>query len=88
MLDKLKAWIIGSVIMKKVVQKVAKHAATALMGLLSSIIFTDKVKPVLDSLGITIDQSELGAGLVVLITGLLGGLWNFIDHRFLNKGSN
>lgn len=71
--------------MKKVIQKIAKHGTTALVGLLSSVVFTAKVKPILDSLGIVIDISQLEAGLVVLITGLLGGLWNFIDHRFFNK---
>lgn len=86
-MDKLKSWILGSVIMKKVIQKVAKHGATALVGLLSSVVFTGKVKPILDSLGIVIDVSQLEAGLIVLITGLLGGLWNFIDHRFIKKPS-
>jgi hypothetical protein len=69
--------------MKKVIQKVAKHGATAIIGLLSSVVFIGKVKPILDSLGIVIDVGQLQAGIIVLLTGLLGGLWNFIDHRFI-----
>ncbi len=85
-MDKIKSWILGSVIMKKVIQKVAKHGATAIIGLLSSVVFIGKVKPILDSLGIVIDQGQLETGLIVLFTGLMGGLWNFIDHRFIKKG--
>jgi hypothetical protein len=69
-----------------VIQKVAKHGATAIIGLLSSVVFIGKVKPILDSLGIVIDQGQLETGLIVLFTGLMGGLWNFIDHRFIKKG--
>jgi len=85
MFDKLKMWIIGSVIMKKVILKVAKHGTTALLGLLNSGWVAQVVIPILNQLGITIDYVQFQAGLVVLLTGLLGGLWNYIEHRFFKK---
>jgi len=85
MLDKIKMWILGSVIVKKVIQKVAKHAATALIGFLNSNWVAATVFPILVSLGISVDFDKLETGMIVLLTGLLGGLWNFIDHRFFNK---
>lgn len=85
MLTKLKRWIIGSVIMKKVIGKFAKHASGVLTGLLSAPLFVDKIQPYLDQLGITINEGQLEAGLVVVMTGLFGALWNFIEHRLLNK---
>jgi hypothetical protein len=85
MFDKLKSWIIGSVIVKKVIQKVAKHASTALVGILSSGWAAKILVPILAQLGVSINFDEFQAGMIVLLTGLLGGLWNYIDHRFFNK---
>ena len=85
MIDKLKVWLIGSVIMKKVAQKVAKHATTALLGLMSGVWFSKNVAPILNQLGISIDFNSFEAGLVIILTGLVGGLWNYLEHRFFNK---
>jgi len=85
MIDKLKEWIIGSVIVKKVIQKVAKHGTTALVGILTSGWCSKILVPILNQLGISINFDEFQAGMIILLTGLLGGLWNYIDHRFFNK---
>lgn len=82
MISKLKTWLIGSVIMKKVIQKIAKHAATALGGIVSGFWFTNHVAPILNQLGINVDFAQLEAGLIILLTGALGGLWNYLEHRF------
>jgi len=78
MLTKLKNWLIGSVIMKKVIGKLAKHASMALVGLLSA----PTVAPWLAKLGIGVDVATLETALVVAITGLLGAAYNYIQHRF------
>lgn len=85
MIDKIKMWLLGSVIVKKVIQKIAKHATTALVGLLNSGWTAKVLVPILASLGIDINFDEFQVGMVVLLTGLLGGLWNFIEHRFFSK---
>jgi hypothetical protein len=85
MIDKLKTWLIGSVIMKKVIQKVAKHAATALIGIMSGVWFSKNIAPVLNQLGISVDFNSFEAGLIIILTGLMGGLWNYLEHRFFKK---
>ena len=77
MLTKIKNWLIGKVILKKVLGKFLKHAAGALVGLLSS----PAVAPWLEQLGVSIDEAQLTAGLMVVLTGLFGAIWNFIEHR-------
>lgn len=85
MFEKMKLWVFQNVIIKKVIGKVAKHAATAIVGLLSTVVFATKVKPILDTLGIEYTPEKIAAGLVVILTGLAGGLWNYIEHRFFTK---
>jgi|WetSurMetagenome_2_1015567.scaffolds.fasta_scaffold169932_2 hypothetical protein len=85
MFTKLKAWFIGDVIVKKVILKIAKHGTTALVGLLNSGWVANVLIPILNQLGISIDYTQFQAGLVVLLTGLLGGLWNYLEHRFFSK---
>jgi len=81
MIAKIKAWLLGKVILKKVAGKFVKHAAGALIGLLSS----PAVAPWMDKLGISIDEAQLTAGLMVVLTGLFGAAWNFIEHRWIKK---
>ena len=78
MLSKIKKWIFGKVILGKVVGKFAKHGAGAIVGLLSSPV----VAPWVANLGITVDETQLTAGLVVVMTGLYGAVYNFVEHRF------
>jgi hypothetical protein len=81
MFTKIKEWIIGKVIMKKVLGKFVKHAAGALVGLLSS----PAVAPWLEQLGVSVDESQLTAGLMVILTGLFGAIFNYVEHRFIKK---
>lgn len=85
MFDKLKTWLIGSVIMKKVMGKVAKHATTAITGFVTGGWFAANVLPVLSQLGISINYETMSTGTEVLFIGLMGGLWNYIEHRFIKK---
>lgn len=75
----VKAWI-ENVIYKKVVGKGVKGAVSAVLGLFGSALFISKVKPVLDSLGIQIDQVQLTAGLTVFFTGAAAALMNWVKH--------
>ena len=77
MFTKLKTWLLGDVILKKVVGKFAKHATGAIIGLLAS----PQVAPWLTSLGVSIDETQLTAGLIVALTGAFGSIWNFVEHR-------
>lgn len=70
--------LLGPVILKKVVGKFAKHAVTALAGMLAS-------KPILSDVGVTIDYTKLETWAVVAVGGLAGSAWNFIQHRFFKK---
>lgn len=78
MITKIKDWIFGKVIVSKVIGKFVKHASGALVGLL----FGDKIpllKPALEAAQLTEVQVE--AGLIVILTGIFGAAWNFIEHR-------
>jgi hypothetical protein len=81
MFTKLKNWIIGSVIMKKVIGKFAKHATGALVGILAS----PKVAPILDKFGISVDSAAMEASLIIVLVGLFGSIWNYIEHRIIKK---
>lgn len=81
MIGKIKAWLFGSVIMKKVAGKFAKHGTGAILGLLAS----PKVAPWLDKVGVSIDSATMEAGLTVVLIGLFGAAWNFIEHRLVKK---
>ena len=81
MIDKIKVWLFGSVIIKKVIGKFAKHATTAIIGLVSS----PAVAPWLGKLGVDINPDTLEAGLFVVLTGLFGAAWNFVEHRVSKK---
>ena len=81
MLTKIKQWLIGKVIIKKVLGKFVKHAAGALVAILSG----PQVAPWLDKLGVSVDETQLAAGLIVVLTGLFGAVWNFVEHRFFKK---
>jgi len=75
-----KKWFQG-VLVRKVIQKIAKHGAGALVALLSSGWFASSIQPYLDQLGITIDKNSMEAGLIIIIAGVLGGLQNWLKHR-------
>lgn len=81
MFDKLKnllnvkGWL-ENFVAKTVVSKAVKHATSAVVGLLGSVVFTVKVKPILDSFGISVDPVHLAEGLTVMLTGLAGSLMN------------
>lgn len=72
----VKAWL-ETFVLKTVVSKGVKHAGTFIAGLLASAVFTGKVKPVLDSLGIVIDQAQLMIGLGAVLSGAAGYLVNW-----------
>lgn len=74
-----KSWI-ENVIYKKVMQKGIKGAVSVVIGLLGSAFFTVKVKPVLDQMGIQLDEAQLQVGLTVLFTGLFQSLFNMLKH--------
>jgi hypothetical protein len=78
MISKIKTWLIGSVVLKKVAGKFAKHGTGAIIGLLTSV----KVAPYLAQLGITLDPGQLEAGLTILLIALFGAIYNFMEHRF------
>ena len=83
MIDKLKkllnlrAWIENAAT-KFLLTKGVKHATAGVLGLLTSVFFTTKVKPILDQFGIQIDTIHLAESLTVLFTGLAGSLMNWI----------
>jgi len=92
MLTKIKNWIIGKVIVKKVMGKWVKHASTALTGLILGVMsapwFVSHVAPVMEKIPQLKDlftQDKLEAALFVIITGVGGALWNYIEHRFIKK---
>jgi hypothetical protein len=78
MIDKIKMWLLGDVILKKVALKFAKHGITTLAGLVAA-------KPAIADAGVTIDFTKLESWAVVAIGGLAGSVWNYIQHRFFKK---
>ena len=74
-------WFQG-VLVRKVIQKVAKHGAGAFIALLSGSWFINNIQPHLDELGVSVDATAMEAGLIVLIAGVLGGLQNWLKHRW------
>lgn len=81
MIQKLKDWFFKGVIVKKVIGKFAKHATGVLIALISG----PQIAPWLDKLGISIDSGTMEAGLIIILTGLFGSLYNYIEHRFVKK---
>ena len=81
MFTKIKQWILGKVIGKKVVGKLVKHATGALVGLIFGSKVAPYVQPVFEAMELT--QGELEAGLIVALTGLFGAAWNYVEHRFI-----
>lgn len=82
MIDKIKnlfdvkLWV-ENFISKMVVSKGVKHGVTVVVGLLGSAVFTLKVKPVLDQLGVSIDTTKLSEGLTVFFGAAAGWLVNW-----------
>lgn len=79
----VKAWI-QNFVGKMIIDKGVKHGVTVVIGLLGSAVFTAKVKPVLDQLGISIDMAHLAEGLTVFFGAGAGWLVNWLlkvmDH--------
>lgn len=78
MIGKIKEWIFGKVIFGKVLGKFTKHAS----GVIVALMFGDKfpfLKPILEAMGLTEGQVEIG--LIVMMTGAFGAIWNFVEHR-------
>lgn len=75
MLQKIKDFLLGKVILQKVLGKFIKHGITALAALMVS-------KPYLAEAGVTIDYTKLESWALVAASGLAGAAWNFLDHRF------
>jgi len=74
MIQKIKDWLIGKVIMGKVAGKFIKHAIGAIAGL-------EIVQKFLAETGINVDWAKLETWAVVAGAGVFGALWNFIEHR-------
>lgn len=74
MISKIKNWLIGKVILKKVLGKFVKHGIGTLLGIAG-------VQQFLVDTGIQIDLAKLESWAIVAIGGLFGALWNFIEHR-------
>lgn len=72
-----KAWLENAV-SKWLLTKGVKHATAGIIGLLSSVFFTTKIKPILDQFGIQIDTAHLAEGLTVFFTGLAGSVMNLV----------
>ena len=74
LLTVLRKLVFGKVIMKKVVGKFVKHATGALIALFAS-------NPILAEAGINIDFAKFEAWLAVVVAGLFGAAFNFLEHR-------
>ena len=92
MLTKIKNWLIGKVIVKKVLGKWVKHAATALSGIIAGAMsapwFATHAAPVVEQipqLKELLAPNNLEAALIIILTGLAGATWNFVEHRFFKK---
>ena len=83
MINKLKQWIVGKVIMSKVGGKLIKHATGAVVGFLFGPTLAPVLEPIFSAMEVTKDQVEIG--LIVAFTGLFGAAWNYIEHRFIKK---
>jgi hypothetical protein len=79
MIKKIKLWLFGKVLFGKVGGKFIKHGATVLVAL----IFSDRLQPVLGPVlkAMELTDGQVEAGVIVILTGLLGSLANFIKHR-------
>lgn len=76
----VKAWLEG-VLVSKLIAKGVKGASAALLGVLTSPYFVAKVQPILETLGVSIDQNTLQASVVVLLTGVTASVMNWIKTK-------
>lgn len=73
----LKAWS-ETFVSKMLMTKAVKHATAVVIGLFSSVVFTTKIKPVLDHWGFSIDTTHLAESLTIFFSGVAGSLMNWI----------
>lgn len=90
MITKLKQWILGKVIVKKVMGKWVKHAAGALTGLILGVMsapwFATHVSPVVEQipqLKSLLSADGIESALMIILTGVFGAVWNYVEHRFV-----
>jgi len=77
MFAKIKSWLFGKVILRKVLGKFIKHGVGVIAGLEVVQRFTGEA-------GITVDWSKFESWLIVIGGGLFGAAFNFIEHRAKN----
>lgn len=82
-MGKIKEWIMGNVVIKKVIGKFAKHATGAIIGLLFGPKFAPILEPIFHAMGL--NQEQLEAGLIIGLTASFGAIWNFVEHRFVKN---
>jgi len=92
MISKIKNWLIGKVIVKKVLGKWVKHASGALSGLILGAMsgpwFVSHVSPIIENIPQLKDlftPTNLEGALIVVLTGLFGAIFNYVEHRFIKK---
>lgn len=73
----VKNWV-QTFVLKTVVNKVVKHATSFLTGALASVLFTAKIKPILDASGIVIDPVALATSIGGATAGATGWLLNWV----------
>ncbi len=78
MFTKIKNWIIGTVIMKKVIGKFVKGGVSTLAGLAG-------VSEFMVESGITVDWTQFETWAIGIIGGAIPAIWNYISHRFVKK---
>jgi|GEM_PF-6788858 len=85
MFEKLKQSLFEGVIVRKVIQKFAKHAAGAIVGLLFGPKLAAYSAPIFEAMDVS--QAQIEAGLIVAFVGAFGALWNWASHRFVKKAA-
>jgi len=85
MLDKIKTWLnpltwIEQFLFKELRDKGVKHAVTAITGLLGSVFFVQKIQPLLEKAGMTIDQNTLTVAITGFCAGIAGWIINFVER--------
>lgn len=91
-MGKIKSFIFGRVILKKVMMKWVKHATGYLVafmvGVQSAPWFITHAQPLVDQsprLQELLSKGGLEEVIGVVIAGLFGAAFNFIEHRWVKK---
>lgn len=87
MMDKMKSWLFGDIILPRLLARGVRHATTYLASFLASAYFATKIEPILQQYGISISKAELVGSIGTILGSLSGAILHYVQYQVLKKGT-